>query len=297
MTTSQMNDLAVELGMPVSLGDVLAGVPDLRASIKNRRDVRTEAHIFNLLVTSSSIGHSRTAVPHPGLVDAPLLAAVTGVDGSDLAVTPITVSFTSAAGTTAEGDPSPESTLTYTTGAVRNLEPVAHWIPVSKQALRHNAGLRADVDAFLSGGLIVKLEQRIADELAATAGTVAHPFDTDIATTVRTAIAAAQSAMRELGPGVVTVALSPLDHAALDLAGHDLSQWPATIVSSPALPTGFAYVGRLRLAASLYATAITVSLGYINDQFGRNAAAILASADALAHVGAPGAIIKADLTA
>ena len=295
---SEMLDfMSAEMGIPVSLGTMIEAVDDLANSLSNRRDVRTTAHIHNLLVTSASIGRSRTAVPHPGLVDAPLLSAVTGVDDSALSVQPIEVAFTNNAAATAEGDALPESVLTYTTGAVQNLETIGHTIPITKQALRHNGTLRADVDGYLSGGLIVKLEKLIADKLAAAAGLGVQAFDTNIATTIRTGIATAQSALRELGPGVVTVALSPLDHAKLDLAGFDLAQWPATIVSSPALPDGFAYIGRLRLAAALYASPVAVAFGYVSNQFVQNQVTARATVDALAHVGAPGAIIKADLTA
>lgn len=173
---------------------------------------------------------------------------------------------------------------------------IGHTIPLTRQALAHNPTLQADVDAYLSGGLLVKLEQAIADALAASTGTVAHAYDTDLATTIRTGVAAAQSAMRELGPGVITVALSPDDHAALDLSGVRLAQWPAVIISSPALPTGTAYIGRLKLAAQLFANPVQVVMGYASDQFIRNQITARATVDALAHVAAPGAIVKATLT-
>ena len=77
-------------------------------------------------------------------------------------------------------------------------------------------------------GLLTKLEQLIANRLAAVAASMAQQaFTTDRATTIRTAIAKAQTVMRQLGAGPITVALSPLDHAALDLSGHRVDVRPA----------------------------------------------------------------------
>jgi hypothetical protein len=158
--------------------------------------------------------------------------------------------------------------------------------------------LRADVDVLLAGGVLVKLEDRVAAAMmAAEADMVAHAFDTDIATTLRTGIARAASAFRELGPGLVTVALSPNDHAELDLADVDVSEWPCRIVSTPALADGTAYIGRLALAVFVYTSSanVAVTAGSIDSQFIRNKATILAHIEGLAHVAAPSAIVVADL--
>ena len=141
------------------------------------------------------------------------------------------------------------------------------------------------------------VEQLIADRLAAVAASMAQQaFTTDRATTIRTAIAKAQTVMRQLGAGPITVALSPLDHAALDLSGHRVTDWPATIVSSPALPVGTAYVGRLGLAASLFAAPIDIQVGTINNMFIQNTRAVIAVTEARAHVSAPAAIVRASLS-
>lgn len=302
MTTHTSSPSAVaeildELGPPQSLGSVVAGIDGLQAAVTSRRSVSTTANVRNLLVTSSGLGSSRTAVAHPGLVDAPLLAAVTGVDGSDAFVSPFSVTPTDNSAVTAEGAALPESALVYAAGSELALPTLGHSIPVTRQAVRHNQTLRADVDAFLSGALLAQLEQAVADAIATAPGVVVHAHDTNLATTARTAIAAAQMAQRFLGPGVVTLALSPDDHAALDLAGFDLSQWPAKVVSSPALPSGFAYAGRLKLAVQLFAAPILVDAGYVDAQFIENKLTVRATVQALAHVAAPGAIVKADLTA
>ncbi|WP_198018503.1 hypothetical protein, partial [Sedimentibacter sp. B4] len=67
-------------------------------------------------------------------------------------------------------------------------------------------------------------------------------------------------------------------------------------VSSPALSDGTAYVGRLGLAAQMFATEVAVTLGYVNTQFVHGELSVLASVQALAHIAAPAAIVKADLT-
>lgn len=295
-TRSNVLDLvSAEFGNPRSLGDVVA---DLDPSQLSRgKMLVARGNIANLLVTSSGLGPTRTAVPHPGLADTPLLSAVLGIDGAAESVTPVTVTFTNAADVTPEGDELPESTLTFTTGDGVVLATVGHHIPVTKQALNHNATLRADIDTYLSGGVLTKLEQLLADELTAGVGVTAYAFDTSLATTVRRAIAAAQGAMRELGPGRVTAVLSPQDHATLDLAvGAGLAQWPADIVSTPALAPGFAYVSRFKQTAQVFATEVVVTLGYVSDQFTRNTVTARATIEALPHLAAPAAIIKADLT-
>ncbi len=295
--SAELLDLvSAELGTPRSLGDVVAGIENLDR-LRPGHPAAAQARIANLLVTSGGLGPEVTTMPHPGLVDTPLLAAVTGVDETADSVVPVTVAFTNSADETAEGDASPESALTFTTGTAQVLRTVSHHIPVTRQALAHNPTLRADIDTYLSGGVLVKLEQLLADALADTLGVQMHAFDTNIATTVRTAIAKAQSAMRELGPGTVTVVLSPQDHAKLDLAvGAGLAHWPASIASTPALPNGFAYVSRFKQAAQLFASRVNIAVGYIGTQFPQNKVTVRADVEALPHLAAPAAVIKAALS-
>ena len=294
-------DVAAALAerVPRSLGSITASIRGVDRATNHVAPLHATAGLQNLLVTSTGgPGGRLTVVPHPMVPEVPLLAAVPSVDvAPGEGVYPVDVTYASNADVTPEGDSLPESDLTYTMGAGVSLDPVGHWIPITAQALRHNAGLQAEVDQFLSGGLLTKLEQLIANRLAAVAASMAQQaFTTDRATTIRTAIAKAQTVMRQLGAGPITVALSPLDHAALDLSGHRVTDWPATIVSSPALPVGTAYVGRLGLAASLFAAPIDIQVGTINNMFIQNTRAVIAVTEARAHVSAPAAIVRASLT-
>jgi hypothetical protein len=264
-----------------------------------RNHVTTSAPFRNALLTDPGLSSPATAYVRPQPIDAPLLRAVgiIGGDGDLGAVRPVTAAMTNAAAAVDEGDLFAESAVTYTVGEPVQVPGFGHRIPLTRQALRHSEHMRADVDQLLVSGLLGKLETYVGARLAAASGTVAHAFDTDLATTIRTGIAAAQSAFVELGAGEITVALSPLDHAALDLSGHDLAEWPATIISTPSLPAGTAYISRMGLAVQAHVSAVLVDVGTVMDQFNRNEETIRAYAECYAHVAAPGALVEATLTA
>lgn len=284
-----------------TLGQIVVSTKDAVDLVTGERRTgiaRANARIRNLLLVDPRTETNRVSLARPRPMDTtPLLDAIDVVDDAYGMIQPVTVGFTSAAGVVAEGAASGESTVTYVTGDWEPLVTISHHIPVTKQAVNHIPTLRSDVDRFLAAGVLVQLEDLVADTITAASGLVLHAFNTDVATTIRTAIAAAQSAFVELGPSPVTVVLSPNDHAALDLAGFDVSLWPAAVVSSPSVPDGFAYVGRFNLAVQLQVSKVLLQIGYIGTQFIENEMTVQATAHAFAHVTAPGAIVKADLTA
>jgi hypothetical protein len=293
-------EIRAEFGRPRTLSDALAAAPGFAEFVNGRRPhpVTVTAPMAAVTVGTST-DPARIGVAQPSLAAAPLLGAITVVpDVVSGSVHPLVVEATSAADVAAPGTPSDEATITYVAAEVEILDTVAHHVTVSRQDLRHSPTLRRDVDVLLSGGVLVKLEDLVADALAAAeSDMVVHPYDTDLETTLRTGVAAAQSAFRELGPGLVTVALSPNDHAELDLADVAVSEWPCRIVSTPALLDGTAYISRLELAVFLYASSasVTMTAGTIDDQLIRNRATILAHIEAHAHVAAPSSIVVADL--
>lgn len=299
---ASLDSLAAGLSGLLSLGELAVARldPNVLAARDPNRAAHCTADFRAALVTDPGLAPGRAAYVRPMPSDAPLVRAVNVVPSySGEPITPVTVAFTSAADAVTEGNVIPEATMTYTVGSPVKAPTIAHSVPLTAQAAGHQDTLRADVDGMLAGGLLAKVDQSIAAALLAADGDmVAHAFDTDLATTVRTAIAAAQSAFLELGAGEVTVALSPDDHAALDLAvGAGLAEWPARIVSSPSLPDGVAYVGRMGVAVQLYATDIELAGGFVGDQFIRNRMTVRAAVDALPHVTAPAAIVAATLTA
>ncbi|MAT04921.1 MAG: hypothetical protein CL424_07750 [Acidimicrobiaceae bacterium] len=289
-------------GRRPTLGEVAIGSNDFRAALIRWRDGDTSASAslivpFRNLVTSPRIGPPTIGLTRPELAATPLLDAITVVpDVESGTIVPVTFDFESAADEVAEGAAAGEADITYDVGELVNLPTITHGTPVTTQALKHNEQLRADIDTLLTGGLLVNLEDAVGEALVASSGVVAHDFDTDVATTIRTGIAAAQSAFRELGPGMVTVALSPTDHATLDLADFDLGQWPARIISTPSISSGTAFIGRLGLAVRAYVNEVLLTLGYIDDQFIKNQRMILGSMEGYVHITAPAAIIAADLT-
>jgi len=292
-----LDRVADELRAHKPAGQIVASIPGLNrvfdAKTRPEEVVMARAKIANLLVTDPGLGPTRTSVVHPVLAECPLLGVVTHVDdATEGVVFPVTVSFTTAADVTPEGAAMPESSLVYTPGQPTPMDVVSHSIPLTRQALKHNRGLSADVDTFLSGGLLVRIERLIASTMANGSGILAQAFDTSIAKTLRLAIAKAQGALPELGPGEVVAALSVNDHAALDLSGADTSLWPARIVSSPALADGFAYVGRLKPATYLYTGPLLLAVGHIDDQYIRNRVTAKGTIEAFAHLAAPGAIVK-----
>lgn len=297
------DDIRAELGRPRTLADAVVNAAGFAKFVAGSRTTQVGASAPVATLLTPELYPARPGVVRQaGRPSTPLLDAIAIVDDvSDGVVDPVTVAFMNAADEHTEGadETKPESTLTYTHGERTKLPTIAHAIPVTTQALRNQRALRADIDGWLAAGLVTKMEARVAATLAAASGTVAHPFDTDVATTIRTGIAAAQRAMPELGPGTITVALSPEDHAEVDLGDVDLAAWPARIISTPALAPGTAYIGRLGLAVVFYASSVTVALsaGWVDKQFIQNRVTVLGELDGLAHVAAPAAIVKADLTA
>jgi len=292
--------IAEELTPARSLGAQAALRPDLAALLKtNQPRSLARTTLRNALLTDPGAGGTRPARATPQPFRSGLLDVVDVVDlGENGSVAAFTISATSAADVVAEGALIPEATLVWAPvpGAVPVF--VGHYMPATTQALRDRREMRRDIDTLLVSGVAAKIDRRIAAAfLAASASMVAQPYATSLAATLRNAIATAQGAFEELGPGPITAILSPADHARLDLAGVDVAAWPARIVSSPAFPAGVAYVGRMKLAAQLFSSPVEVSIGTVDDQLIRNGRCILAGVDVFAHIPAPTAIVAADLTA
>lgn len=285
---------SVDLGVFGSLGEIVASLPGVDDLAAGRRvsHIPGTAQIRNV-VTSPDVGVTATSFSQSVPALTPLLRAVTVIDGVTGLPHPMRVTAsTNAADIVPETTLKPESSLEYAQETTE-LDTIATWIPVTRQVLRHNTTLQADINTFLTNAILVRLEQLIVDVLAADSAIAAHPFNTDIATTIRTAVAAAQSAAREIGGNDVTAVLSPNDHARLDLAGLNLDQWPATIISTSAIPDGTAFVGRLKLGVRLYASSVNLTVGHINQQLIENTQTVRAEIDTCAHVAAPGTIVKA----
>jgi HK97 family phage major capsid protein len=238
-----------------------------------------------------------------------LLQAITVIENSPPVIKTFTGVFTSAADDVAEGGTKPEASLVWTPTTL-TLGTVAHHLPITNQALGHNPTLRARVDAHLVNGVRAKLQAKVATALAGAAGIQTQAFDTDLVTTLRRAVTKAQNGGAELGAGPTSILISANDAETLDLEqisnvvlspGQTPAQatgiWRSPLVVSPSIPDGFAYVGDLKQVELHTGDGISVTTGWIDQQFIENSLTILAETEAVAGVFAAGALVKADLTA
>lgn len=218
--------------------------------------------------------------------------------------------FTNAAAVAAPGSTKEESDLEITSDTV-NLDTIAHHTPVNNQTLWHNSLLRNRIDVAMINGVRAKAQAEVADELVAQVALMqTQAFDTDLATTIRKAVTKAQRGIMEMGGNpVISVALAPEDHETLDLellaamvalAGQELTQtariWRANIVPLFGLPEGTAFVGDLKqVDFYIGVNGITVTTGWINEQFIKNQVTILGEMEAKAAVIGGAAIVSTDL--
>jgi hypothetical protein len=220
--------------------------------------------------------------------------------------------FTNNADVQTVGEPKEESDLTITPVTV-TLDTIAHHTPVNNQTLWHNSLLRNRIDVHMINGVRAKAQAEVAAALEAEIGggfIQQQGFDTDIATTLRKAVTKAMRGAMEIGgSNTLQVVLSPEDHEALDLelldamialAGQELAQtsriWRSQVVPLYGLNQGVAFVGDMRQVDFYVGTqGITVTTGWVDDQFIRNQQTILAEMEAATAVLGAAAICAADL--
>lgn len=237
-----------------------------------------------------------------------LLDAISIVPNSPQVIRTFTATFTNAAADVAEGAAKPESALVWTPVDV-TLGTVAHWIPVTNQALSHESLVRDEIDTNLVSGVRSKLASKVATTLAAAAGLQVQAFDTNLTRTIRRAITKAQIAAETLGTGPIGILLSALDAETLDLeqianAAYAPGQapdqvqgiWRTGITVASGLPAGYAYVGDLKQIKLYTAGGVNVTTGWQGTQFIENKLTILAETEAQAAVRLAGALVKTDLT-
>lgn len=285
-----------------------AGIP---GSARVTTSSASVGKITNALLEDPELTPARQVMDvQTGVAVFDLLQAITIIDDAPKAITHHTAAFTNAAAVVAEGGLKPEATLAWTPVNLTQ-DVIAQHIPVTNQALNHNAMLRQIINAFLVNGVRAVAQARVATQLAAWSGLGTQAFDTDLRTTLRKAITQAQTAAALTGSGPIAIALSANDAEELDLemlatlqagpgqAPQQVSNiWRAPIVAvASGLADGFAYVGDLRQVIWYTTGDLSVSVGYSGDDFIRNQQRILAETEGVTGVLNAGAIIKADLTA
>jgi len=233
--------------------------------------------------------------------------------------TPTNAAATVAEATATSGSSGtkPESALAFTRVS-ETIKTIAHWIPVTRQALADAPQLRAIIDSFLRYGLDEELEDQIISGdgtgenftgVLNTSGTTAQAFDTNLLTTTRRA----RTKVRVTGRATPTAyVMHPNDWEDFDLLLDNEARyffggpsvignprlWGLPVIESEGMPEGTAVVADWRLAVlwDRMATQILVSDSH-SDFFIRNLLVILAELRAGFGLIRPAAFVEIDLTA
>lgn len=221
-----------------------------------------------------------------------------------------------ATATSGSSGTKPESALAFSR-VTETIKTIAHWIPITRQALADAPQTRAIIDSFLRYGLDEELEDQIVSGdgtgenftgILNTTGTTAQAFDTDILTTSRRA----RTKVQLTGRATPTAyAMHPNDWEDFDLLQDNEARyffggpsiignprlWGLPVVQSEGIPEGTAIVADWRFAVlwDRMATQILVSDSH-SDFFIRNMLVILAELRAGFGIIRPAAFVEIDLT-
>lgn len=304
----------VDFGQAFVDSEVMANLrAEYPSGIPGSRRITTGAvnvgRISNALLTDPEL------TPHLDVIDAPtgvavmdLMSAITVITGAPKNIDHHTATFTNVAAVVAEGVAKPEATLAWAEIPLVQ-QVVAQWIPVTNQALTHNAMLRGIINSFLVNGVRAKTQANVAAGLAAWAGLATQAFSVDLRTSLRKAITKAQTNGAIIGAAAPSILISATDAESLDLeqiasvvlAPGQMPQqgsniWRAPLIVSPNLASGFAYVGDMKQVVWYTTGDVNVSVGLQGTQFIENKQTILAETEGITGVLGAGAIVKADLT-
>jgi hypothetical protein len=196
-----------------------------------------------------------------------------------------------------EGEPKPEAEIKPATATIE-VETVAHWKGVTRQALEDIAQIRSIVQNKLLQGVQTKLEQ-----LAAAALTSNTDIPTATGANLMEAIRVGIATVEAAGYTPNAILVNPADAATLDLSAmaasfsgpvRSGSAWGLPIVSANIIPAGTAYVGNFAQGVTWFdrgVTSVFVSDSH-QDFFIRNILVILAEARAAFAVTEPVAMVK-----
>lgn len=215
------------------------------------------------------------------------------------------------------GNVKPESGMTFEKDTA-NVKTIAHWIPVTKQAISDSAQLSGIIEEFLEDGLEQVLETEMVtgsgsgnhfEGLSNTSGVQSQAWDTDLLTTTRKA----RRKVRTVGRDKPTAYLMhPEDWERIDLLKDAENRyyfggpvvegtprlWGLPVIESEAVEVGVGYVGNFRKAIlwDRQQATITATDSH-SDFFIRNLVAILAELRAAFAVIQPTSFVEIDLTA
>lgn len=218
-----------------------------------------------------------------------------------------------------EGDPKKEQSLAFT---VKQAGPVtiAHWLPISKQAIRRAPQLRTYIDnELITGVRLAEDEQLLYGDGSAgnlqglmtnsavqdyNASGRAQSGDTRIDTIRRSVTLLRSYYYRATG-----VVVHPNDWEAIELQKDGESRylwvsvtdggvprlWRVPVIDTPTINEDEFLIGDFRLGANLWdLEQANVSVGWKNDDFVRNQLAILGEQDVIFTTEHPKAFVKGD---
>ena len=212
-----------------------------------------------------------------------------------------------ATATTGTSGLKPESGLTFT-GTDAWVETIPTWIPVTRRVLEDGAGLQGVIDAELAQMIRAAVIAQVATGTGTRPqlrGIATWPGVASIAVGAGGAVGALTQAIGAVlvgsGRAATVIGVEPVAYAALlaasatavtgTIGSPGLSGAPnlfgVPIVPCPGLAAGTALVGNGPSAALYERMAITVTLGFINDQVIRNMVTVLAETRVAAGVSRP----------
>jgi HK97 family phage major capsid protein len=237
-------------------------------------------------------------VPPPPQISTPLIGAVNSVTTSVNTISVLTYPGAPPdAAVVPEGTPKPEADY-LPTEFTASLDTLAHWKPITRQALEDIPQIRSIVENALRAGIATKIDKTITDNLAAaTLTAVGTTVDLD---NIRIGIGTVQAAGY---PNANTVLLNPTDWAALDIAVMGATSngpqsagnfWGLRPIASAGVPAGTAYVGDFKAGVTLFTrgSASVYLTDSHSDYFIRNILVVLAEARAKSVVTEARALVE-----
>jgi HK97 family phage major capsid protein len=213
----------------------------------------------------------------------------------------------------------PESAIAFEV-VQPGVKTIAHWVPVTNNALADARQLRTIIDGFLRYGVLSKVEAQMlggsgADQLpglATTANVQSQSWDTDYLTTTRRALGKVEygGAADEAENEATAFVLNPLDWVEIDLemtlAGNGTNNRQAgtrtvptlhglPVVKSKSVAIGTGWVADWRQAVLWDREQTIIRVGQPNNFFLKNMNAVLAEARAAWGVVRPSAFCEIDL--
>jgi hypothetical protein len=231
-------------------------------------------------------------------ISTPLLAAVNSVNTSGNTISVLTYPGAPPdAAVVPEGALKPEADY-LPVEFTASLETLAHFKPITRQALEDIPHIQSIVENALRSGIATKIDKSICDNLGAAAlEAVGAAVDLP---SIRIGIATVQA---NGYPNANTVLLNPLDWAALDIAVMDSTGngptsarnfWGLRPIASSGVPAGTAYVGDFKAGVTLFkrGNASVYLTDSHADYFVRNILVVLAEARAISVVTEARALVE-----